>query len=66
MEIGGADGYCDDEADISFVLRLVVGALVHTVFTASNGEQVAALAREHRPELIVSVWMMPQMDGTIA
>ncbi len=35
----------------------------HTTFTASNGEEALHKARENRPDLIVTDWMMPVMGG---
>ncbi|MBI5433591.1 MAG: diguanylate cyclase [Planctomycetes bacterium] len=35
----------------------------HTVLTAVNGKQGLALALEQLPQIVVSDWMMPEMDG---
>jgi signal transduction histidine kinase len=35
----------------------------HSVFTASDGEQGLEIARRERPDLIVTDFMMPKMDG---
>ncbi len=35
----------------------------HTTVTASNGEEALHQARENRPDVIVTDWMMPVMGG---
>lgn len=35
----------------------------HTVTTASNGKQALALALETSPQIVVTDWMMPELDG---
>jgi len=34
------------------------------VLTAANGQQAISLAQKHIPDLILSDWLMPEMDGT--
>ena len=35
----------------------------HTVFSARNGREGLKLAFDHLPQLVVTDWMMPEMDG---
>lgn len=35
----------------------------HTVVGAADGRQALALALQHRPQVVVTDWMMPEMDG---
>ncbi len=35
----------------------------HTVFSAANGREGLKLAFDHLPDLVVTDWMMPEMDG---
>lgn len=35
----------------------------HQVFSASNGKEGLKLAFDHSPHLVVSDWMMPELDG---
>ena len=41
-------------------LKVQVG---HSVISADNGEQALELARQHLPQLIITDWSMPVMDG---
>ncbi len=36
---------------------------IHSVLTTSNGEQVAALAKQHKPALVLLDLMLPGKDG---
>lgn len=36
----------------------------YQVLTAANGQQAISLAQKHIPDLILSDWLMPEMDGT--
>lgn len=53
-----------DDAPVS--LRLLVHHLTqdgHTVIQARDGREALALAMSDPPQLVVSDWMMPEMDG---
>lgn len=51
--------------DTPDVARLLRAALQHEyqVLLAGDGRQGLALARRHRPSIIVTDWMMPELDG---
>jgi HD-like signal output (HDOD) protein/FixJ family two-component response regulator len=53
----------DDDRAILLLLKTLLEKAGHTVATASNG--VAGLGRieEFMPQLIITDWMMPEMDG---
>lgn len=53
----------DDDIYIRSFLQKRLSALEYHVLTADNGLTGLELAREHKPDLIVSDWMMPKMDG---
>ena len=53
----------DDEPDILEILEYNLSREGFDVFTAANGVEGIARAREVRPDLIVLDIMMPQMDG---
>jgi diguanylate cyclase (GGDEF)-like protein len=47
-------------------LRLLTHHLTrdgHTVTTAKDGRQALALALQYHPQMVVTDWMMPEMDG---
>ena len=47
-------------------LRLLVSLLErsgHEVLTARNGKEALAIALEKSPQMVVTDWMMPEMDG---
>lgn len=53
----------DDQADIRRLVRMTLEYDGYTVLEASEGEQGLALARSHRPDLILLDVMMPGLDG---
>lgn len=53
----------DDEPAVLEVLSQVVEDLGHDVVRARDGEEALALARTHRPRLVVTDHMMPRMSG---
>ena len=53
-----------DDEPIS--LKLLEGHLRkagHQVFTARNGKEALGLTLEYNPHIVISDWMMPEMDG---
>ena len=53
----------DDDADCRAFVAMILGMLGFKVLTATDGEDALALARDHRPCLILLDLMMPRMDG---
>ena len=53
----------DDERAIAEMVAELVDDHGHDVFQASHGAEALALARAHRPSLIISDVMMPVMHG---
>ncbi len=54
-------------AEDDFVSRLLVKKAVteigHEVIVAENGQQAWEAFLEHEPDMVISDWMMPEMDG---
>jgi two-component system, sensor histidine kinase and response regulator len=53
----------DDDTAIAETLALVVEEHGYIALVAHNGLEALELARENRPELVVTDLMMPKMDG---
>lgn len=53
----------DDEPDILEIVGFNLSGEGYQVFTANNGVEGVAMAREHKPHLIILDVMMPEMDG---
>ncbi len=53
----------DDEAPIVYILEGKFRRAGFTVITARNGQEGLALAVQHRPDVIVTDYNMPIMDG---
>lgn len=53
----------DDEADILEFLGYNLEREGYRVLKADNGQKAVALAREHKPQLVILDVMMPVMDG---
>ncbi len=53
----------DDEPPIRYMLDLKLRQAGFCVISASNGQEAYKLACAHRPDLVVSDYQMPVMDG---
>lgn len=53
----------DDEQDTLDLFMEVVGQMNHRALAAHDGEEALALARRFHPDLVVTDWNMPRMDG---
>ncbi|AUT66493.1 response regulator [Paraburkholderia terrae] len=53
----------DDDVKILRPLRVILEAEGYDVLTAEDGEAAAAVTAFGRPDLIVTDWMMPGVDG---
>jgi CheY-like chemotaxis protein len=53
----------DDEFDILTTWRLVLEMEGYAVVTATNGKSALEAARSNAPDLVITDWMMPHMDG---
>src|SRR5262245_56335384 len=54
----------DDEPDMRDYFRKMLPRLGHTVVAvAEDGQELVALCRSHRPDLVVTDIKMPDMDG---
>jgi DNA-binding response OmpR family regulator len=53
----------DDDAHITFIVARKLDTAGFTVFIAADGEEALEMAREVRPDLIVTDLQMPHMSG---
>ena len=53
----------DDAATVRFLLTRTLHALGHEVRAASDGREALTLIAEDRPEVVISDWLMPGLDG---
>ncbi|WP_225408431.1 response regulator [Stigmatella hybrida] len=53
----------DDEQDLLDLFMEVLEQMNHRVLTAHDGQEALSIARQKAPDLVVTDWMMPRMDG---
>jgi len=53
----------DDESGIRSLVRMTLQRDQYQILEAADGEQALALAREHRPDLVLLDVMMPGLSG---
>jgi len=53
----------DDQASTRQFMQAILVAAGHQVMVAINGKEALELALEFHPQLIVTDWVMPEMDG---
>lgn len=53
----------EDDRSIQLLYKTLLEKAGHSVTTAINGKVALDLVKAHPPQLIISDWMMPEMDG---
>ena len=53
----------DDEESLAFLIRRVLELEGYEVLTASNGKEALELLRREHVDLVITDYMMPEMDG---
>ena len=53
----------DDENVSLTTLKVFASKLGHNVFTATNGKEAYRIWEEERPEIVITDWEMPEMNG---
>ncbi len=53
----------DDEADIREIMRSILKKEGYDVIIAKDGPEGLALAKEHKPDLVVLDYLMPGLNG---
>jgi len=53
----------DDDRAVLMIIKMLLDNLGHTVAMARNGEEALAVVNEFKPQVIMTDWVMPQMDG---
>ncbi len=55
--------FCEDEMDVARLVVETLDALGYGWIRAKDGAEGLALAKEHRPDLVLTDALMPRMDG---
>jgi diguanylate cyclase (GGDEF)-like protein len=53
----------DDDSALTQVLKKLLASLGHTVTVAHNGREALDVILRFRPDLVITDWAMPEMDG---
>jgi CheY-like chemotaxis protein len=53
----------DDNPDIITIVKTILEGKGFTVFSASSGQELLALLKSQKPDLLILDIMMPEMDG---
>lgn len=53
----------EDEFDILSALKMIFTLEQYQILTASNGQLALQMMATRRPDLVLTDWMMPEMDG---
>lgn len=53
----------DDEQDTLDLFSEVLNQMNHQILEAHDGNEALSIAHRVRPDLVVTDWMMPRMDG---
>ena len=53
----------DEPVSRNLIEGILSNTLGHTVFTAENGKQGLSMALDTIPHVVITDWMMPEMDG---
>src|SRR5439155_25078071 len=53
----------DDDASCRLVLRATVARLGHECRVAADGDEAWRLIQEDQPDVLITDWMMPGLDG---
>lgn len=53
----------DDDPAVLLMLKKLLTSTGHMVFTAPNGKEAARLALEYQPRILITDWVMPEMNG---
>ena len=53
----------DDDRAVLMILKMLLDKAGHTVAVARNGVEALAMVKDFMPQVIMTDWIMPQMDG---
>jgi two-component system, OmpR family, phosphate regulon sensor histidine kinase PhoR len=65
MGVAGKILVVDDEPDFLVMLGKIIGLAGYHIKHALNGQEGLAIAQAWHPDLIITDWMMPVMDGAV-
>lgn len=53
----------DDDRAVLVILKMLLDNCGHTVAVASNGVEALSMIKDFAPQVIITDWVMPEMDG---
>ena len=53
----------DDDRAVLMILKMLLDNSGHTVAMARNGVEALVMVKEFMPQIIITDWLMPEMDG---
>jgi diguanylate cyclase (GGDEF)-like protein len=53
----------DDDRAVLLMMKMALENAGHTVILASNGKEALSMVEKHMPQLVLTDWVMPGMDG---
>lgn len=53
----------DDDRAALLVLKALLENTGHTVMVSGNGKEALSMVEKHMPQLVLTDWIMPEMDG---
>ena len=53
----------DDDRAVLMILKMLLDKSGHTVAVARNGVEALAMVKDFKPQVIMTDWIMPEMDG---
>lgn len=53
----------DDDRAVLMVMKMMLDSFGHTVAVARNGVEALAMVNDFMPQIVMTDWIMPEMDG---
>jgi two-component system cell cycle response regulator len=53
----------DDDKAVLMIMKMLLDSAGHTVAVAQNGVEALATLKEFKPQIVITDWVMPEMNG---